>query len=459
MSRKVLLVEPDIDVLGDLASRLRAVGLTVGLADQVQGALERARSLGPDAILLSAELVKTSDVLTRLDAEKDLAQVPRFILVRDQTEQYDLPGLELLPYADPAAIAKRLFTLARQNHSVVPASEDFRGDLKQVSMADLLQLLAMNARTGTLSINTLHGAGEVRLVGGEVVDAVFRRMEGAKALYRLFGQTEGSFALATSAPSPHRRIQVPTHALLLEGMRQVDEVRRGMQRIADGADALLSVNPPSDSADEVTQRVAETLSVPHTLEELLEDLPYSDLSILNALEALLEVGTVRKVHRGAVQVELAQRERFAVLSALVKKLERPGFSGATRIAVLAPPRRITALMHSVRRIVDAIVPTESVPTAPVPYLLATLRLADGVELEVLGIPAMEAFQPLWALSLPGSALVLTLGYAAPPAAQELCSVLGIPLLEATTLLGNLDEADPGQVAALISGALESATGG
>src|SRR5690606_3879452 len=61
MSRKVLLVEPDIDVLGDLASRLRAVGLTVGLADQVQGALERARSLGPDAILLSAELVKTSD--------------------------------------------------------------------------------------------------------------------------------------------------------------------------------------------------------------------------------------------------------------------------------------------------------------------------------------------------------------------------------------------------------------
>src|SRR5690606_38561852 len=211
-------------------------------------------------------------------------------------------------------------------------------------------------------------------------------------------------------------------------------------------------NPPSDSADEVTQRVAETLSVPHTLEELLEDLPYSDLSILNALEALLEVGTVRKVHRGAVQVELAQRERFAVLSALVKKLERPGFSGATRIAVLAPPRRITALMHSVRRIVDAIVPTESVPTAPVPYLLATLRLADGVELEVLGIPAMEAFQPLWALSLPGSALVLTLGYAAPPAAQELCSVLGIPLLEATTLLGNLDEADPGQVAALISGA-------
>jgi hypothetical protein len=91
--------------------------------------------------------------------------------------------------------------------------------------------------------------------------------------------------------------------------------------------------------------------------------------------------------------------------------------------------------------------------------LATLRLAEGVELEVMGIPALEAFQPLWALSLPGSALVLGLEYSASPAVQELCDVLGVPFLDASALLGDFDEADPGQVAALISGALESATGG
>jgi FAD/FMN-containing dehydrogenase len=317
----------------------------------------------------------------------------------------------------------------------------------------------MNARTGTLSINTVHGAGEVRLVGGEVVDAVFRRMEGEKALYRLFGEEEGSFAFATSAASPHRRIQVSTHALLMEGMRQVDELRRRMHQIADGEDALLSIAPASHGADEVSQRVSEALSVPHTLEELLEDLPFSDLKLLDALGTLIELGSVRKVPRGAVQVELAQRERFAVLSALVKKLQRAGFSGPARLAVLAPPRRITSLMHSVRRIVDATVPTESVPAAPVPYLLATLRLAEGVELEVMGIPALEAFQPLWSLSLPGSALVVCMDYAAPAAVREFCGVLGIPFLDAAALLGDLDEADPAQVAALISGALEAATGG
>lgn len=459
MSRKVLLVEPDIDVLGDLASRLRAVGLTVGLADHATGAIERARSLDPDAILLAADLVQNTDILARLNAEKDLAKVPRFVLVRDEVNLEALANLETLSYADPGSIAKKLFALVRQTTSVVPASEDFRGDLKQVGMADLLQLLAMNTRTGTLSINTVHGAGEVHLMGGEVVDAVFRRMEGEKALYRLFAENEGSFAFATSAASPHRRIQVPTHALLMEGMRQVDEVRRWVGQLAEAGDAFLALAPAAEGADEVHARISETLLVPHTLEELLEDLPYSDLRILDALARLMDEGTVRKVTRGAVQVELAQRERFAVLSALVKKLQRVGFSGAARVAVLAPPRRITALMHSVRRIVDALVPTESVPSAPVPYLLATLRLAEGVELEVLGIPALEAFQPLWALALPGSALVIGLGYSAPPAVQELCDVLSLPFLDAGELLGDLDEADPGQVAALISGALEAATGG
>ena len=191
----------------------------MGLADHANGAIERARSLDPDAILVAAALVQNSDVMARLNAEKDLARVPRFVLVSDDTEQGAFSGFEQLSYSDPGAIAKKLFALVRQTTSVVPASEDFRGDLKQVSMADLLQLLAMNARTGTLSINTMHGAGEVRLVGGEVVDAVFRRMEGEKALYRLFAENEGSFAFATSTASPHRRIQVPTHALLMEGMR------------------------------------------------------------------------------------------------------------------------------------------------------------------------------------------------------------------------------------------------
>jgi hypothetical protein len=45
MSRQVLLIEPDVDVLGHLASRLRASGLTVSIADNPDGAIERSLSV------------------------------------------------------------------------------------------------------------------------------------------------------------------------------------------------------------------------------------------------------------------------------------------------------------------------------------------------------------------------------------------------------------------------------
>ena len=90
-------------------------------------------------------------------------------------------------------IAKRVHALGNSVPTVA-AGGDFRGDLQQVSVADLLQLLGANRRSGTLSLATPSGAGEVRLMDGEVVDAVYRRVDGEKAVVRLLGEAEGSFA-------------------------------------------------------------------------------------------------------------------------------------------------------------------------------------------------------------------------------------------------------------------------
>ena len=107
-----------------------------------------------------------------------------------------------LPHHDIELIARRLYAIPNRV-SVGPAEEggDFRGDLQQVSSVDLLQLLAMNRRSGTLSINTQAGNGEVRIKSGEIVDAVFRRLEREKALYRLLAQTDGTtFSFVSGIP-------------------------------------------------------------------------------------------------------------------------------------------------------------------------------------------------------------------------------------------------------------------
>ena len=77
---------------------------------------------------------------------------------------------------DAEIIARRMLSLRKASSPTQQRGQgDFRGDLRQVSLVDLLQLLGMNARTGVLSISTDSGAGELRLSDGNIVDAAYRK--------------------------------------------------------------------------------------------------------------------------------------------------------------------------------------------------------------------------------------------------------------------------------------------
>lgn len=444
MSRHVLLVDDDVDRLGSLASELRSRGLSVALADDAKSAALALANRRPDAVLVSPGLAST--VREVLAAHRSAADVTLLVLG-------DAPAPDSASASDLDGLATRLYAL-RVEAPAAAQRGDFRGRLEQVAMPDLLQLLGMNQRTGTLAVTTPSGAGEVRLVEGRIVDAVYRRLEGEKALYRLLVEGEGTFAFAGGSPSPMQRVDLPTSTLLMEGLRQVDEVRARRARLVSDEDALLAVGAASDDAPDAERRVAEVLTAPLTLDELLDDVPLPDLEVVTAVERLLDSGIVRRVPRGALHAELAAADRVAVLAALVRRLARPGFEGAPRIVVASSPQRLATVAHAVRRIANALAPAESLPAAPVPHVLATLRLGE-TELDVVGLPALDAYCPLWSLSLPGSLAAVRLGVLDSPALEEACATAEVPLLDAEELVGDLDEADPAQMASLVTGALSA----
>jgi hypothetical protein len=182
------------------------------------------------------------------------------------------------------------------------------------------------------------------------------------------------------------------------------------------------------------------------------------LAVLEALATLLEQGFVRRIASSAVRVELADPERMAVLAALAKRAERSGYRGAARVVIAATMQRLLTLMHAIARIADTAVPTEQVPAAPVPYALATLRLGEA-DLEVVGLPLVEAYAPLWGLVLPGAAALARIELTASEALDTACSVAAVPILEAGALMQEGDEADPEHVATLLRLLLEKALGG
>lgn len=447
MTLSVLIVDAELEVLGELASGLRGLGLEVAIADSPALALERARSRRPDALVIEQSFAQHTDLLERLAADRHLTTIPRLLMA-------DAPSDEtLLDRRDCAALARSLYELPRER-SVAAREGDFRGDLTQLGVVDLLQLLSMNRRSGALTIATARGAGEVRLRDGEIVDAVFRRQEGEKALFRLLAEQEGSFAFASGNETALRRIEVPTSALLLEGVRQIDEVRQLREQLG-GAEAALTTHAdlPED-ATPLEQEIFATLEAPKSLDDLLEELGESDLRILQVTHRLLERGHLRRLSEGATRAELAEPDRQHLLAALLRRLSREGFGGTARLVFAGDARRLAALAHAAGRLAEAEVPAQSLPLAPVPHSFATLKLPEGARLELVALPLLEEFGPLWGLSLPGSAAVVQLDGPGSPLLEHLTGVLGIPLLCAASLLGEMDEGDSQQVAALIRGALD-----
>jgi hypothetical protein len=112
----------------------------------------------------------------------------------------------------------------------------------------------------------------------------------------------------------------------------------------------------------------------------------------------------------------------------------------------------------VRRIADAVVPAEPPPRAPLPRPLGVLRLGDGVELAITGLPAEDTYSPTWPLALHGAAAVVRLHDAGGEALAAHCEALELLLIDAESLMGSLDVAAPGQIAALVRAALETAAG-
>jgi hypothetical protein len=441
-----------METLGELSAKLRARGLSVVLAGDPESAVLRARENRLNAALIGAELF--DETRSRLAADSELSALTCLILDNAVSDSDN----GVFGRRDAEGIARHIYALAVEPVVEARAGGDFRGDLAQVGLGDLLQLLSMNHRTGVVAVSTSSGEAEVRVDNGEVVDAIYRRLEGEKALFRLLGENRGRFAFTQSHGPMLRRLQASTPELLIDGARQLDELNARLRTLALGDDALLSVSPP-DGLDALgAHRVAEALLQPKSTAELMDEVSLSDLAVINELEGLIASGRVRRIPGGGAKVEFADPDRLNMLAAQVKQLERPGFPGSTRMLLAGSPEQMVALGHALRRIANAVPPPRAAPAIHVPQMLGSLRLGEIAELHVIGLPLLEAYSPVWTLALPGSAVVVLLSGGESSLVSRACQLTNVPLFEAAELVGDLDETNPAQLADLIRNAIRVAAG-
>jgi CRP-like cAMP-binding protein len=112
------------------------------------------------------------------------------------------------------------------NKPLAPANSEFAGNLTSMSFADVLQLLQVGRKTGSLALESQGRKGEIGIDGGEVRQASADGLRGDEAFYRMATWKGANFAFTSGPLQGGPDITSPTMPLLMEAMRRVDEAGR-----------------------------------------------------------------------------------------------------------------------------------------------------------------------------------------------------------------------------------------
>lgn len=335
-----------------------------------------------------------------------------------------------------------------------------------VGLLDTLRELVLEARTGTLSINTAVGAAEIRLAAGAIEDAVFLRAEGEKALYRLLAQADASSHFVSGAATGMRRIRTPTDRILTMApaiMAATAEARRAFPAAHERP--LLATEAESDKRALSTagRALLVHLRAPVLIDDLLDRVPAGDLEILSAVRELQEAGCVRTLASPNERVPLGTPEQVDKLLDLLGPRAALAIGPRVRLVFAGSIHRLAVIAHSSLCLEGASPPPQGTPSLPMPHPVARVPLSsraeperEAIELEVVACPLVPAYAPLWPMALSGAFAVVRIDDAAGTLLEQACEGIDVRILDADMLVGPYDETNVAEVAMLVRAAFDGA---
>lgn len=116
------------------------------------------------------------------------------------------------------------------------------GDLSQIHVVDLFQMINSGQKTGTVELELAKGKATVYFSEGELVYAEFQDLIGKEAFFSLLGITKGTFTFTPGIPADAEGFDV------IGGFMGL--VMEGMQRLDEGPDLPEGMQPPESDSDQ-----------------------------------------------------------------------------------------------------------------------------------------------------------------------------------------------------------------
>lgn len=285
-----LLAKPDRVRLKDLQS---TNGTFVNKRKVIEAELE-----SDDTVQVGTTVIKVSIYYQK---EVSMPEVPA------QEQDLDLSSLEEVPDVSgskekPPEVATLETEMAQDIEEPLESekveedkSRALSGNLSAMGLADLLQNLSQNQKSGVLQLRSKR-EGEIIVVDGKIVSAQVGQARGQKALYRMLSWNEGEFELAPLPDSfDPNSVEDPitdtVETLLMEGFRQFDELEK-IRKSLPTTETKLRLKPKFKAPlSKLHPRVLDVLQLvinEGTLETVLDLSPYSDLETSKIVFYLLK---------------------------------------------------------------------------------------------------------------------------------------------------------------------------
>jgi hypothetical protein len=169
-----------------------------------------------------------------------------------------------------------------------------RGDVAEVGLASLLQILSQSAPCGTLCVTHTGEEGMVAFENHQLRYVRLGPLSGVKALVRMLAWSDAVFEFHAHVDAlEQEETPVAVEAALLEAMRLIDEGAQRTQVLDPEARLSVDADQAARQADALGKTqlaVVDLVGAGLTLRRVLDVIPESDGRVLAAIESLRERG-------------------------------------------------------------------------------------------------------------------------------------------------------------------------
>ena len=236
----VLVVDNDEQMINVIKMAVSKMGYEVITATKVEDALDYLAIQLPDLIISDISMPGISGLefcqMIRRDA--NTRHIP-FVIVSSKSRVEDkVAGLKagaddyITKPFNTKELSARLSMLFKRvekaQQAALVARKSTKGSLAQINLVDLLGIFEMTQKTGLLTISHDNYAGSMYLENGNIVHCTLHDTEGEEAFLNLLRWNEdGEFEFTPAIKPVKKTITGNTHSLVMEGLKQIDEEKRG----------------------------------------------------------------------------------------------------------------------------------------------------------------------------------------------------------------------------------------